>query len=685
MVTKITTAITNRLFIIITLLFFSCKEEYRLTKKESDILKNKTELKVAVFPYYAPYQFINDQGEIDGIFIDMLQLLETKNNIKFKKIYYNNWEDLIKDARAQKIDMILEIEKSKSREVYLNFFEPIFESQLVIAQNKNIKKITSLENFGNLKMVLPSKYSIIEKLKSKYPSMNISIEANDAECLKQINNGNYDAFVGPAAVVKYFIKKEKLQNVTISATTNEKYMPSFAITKADAQLNAIFSKNLEKLFSVEKKKILDNWLFNLVVPFYEKWTFWVYISSVILGLLIFFTTISLLLKSKVKKRTLELNNAKITAENANKFKSNLIQNISHEIRTPMNGILGFSELLKSNTINLSDQKNYLDMISESVYDLKTSVNHLLDISAIETNQIQVFEEFANLDQILKELELKFRPIAENKNLTFTVIYPKDKDYTIFKTDKQKLKKSLGFVIDNAIKFTQTGFVDVAYHVKNNKLIISIKDSGIGIDEHEKEVLFESFSQINKTSGSNYGGLGLGLYFAKKYISLLNGTIEISSAKNAGTKLDIIFLGITTATKTKEINVNTKQIKKQDTIKVLIAEDVTINYLLLQKMIEKNNNYNVNIERAENGQEALELQTKNNYDLIFMDIKMPIMDGYEATNCIRKINQDVIIVAQTAFSRDEDIQHAIVNGFDDYLSKPIDAKKLTSILQKYIPN
>ena len=678
--------ITKFILVLIAFLsIISCDQKTNLTLEESNYLKNNSDLKVAVFPYYAPYQFINEQGEIDGIFIDFLKIIEQKNNTKFKKVYYSNWNEVLVDTKNNKIDLILEIQQTKSRSEYLNFFEPLFESQLVIAQNKNIAKINSLENFGNNKLVLPNNYSIVETLKLKYPKLNIFTEANDSECLKKINNGQYDAFVAPSAVVNYFIKKEKLDNVIISNIINETYTPSFAVNKKDIILTSIFRKNLDNISTQEKKQIIDNWLYNLVVPFYEKSIFWIYVSLSVIGVSLILLFLSLYLKFKVKKRTSELSISKEKAEEANKFKTSLIQNISHEIRTPMNGIIGFSELLKSDDLNSEDKKKYLNIIAVSTKELEISINNILDLSQLETSQVQLKQEFVSLNEILNELYIQFLPLANEKNILFEITNSKEVSNVIFQTDKQKLQKTIAYLIDNAIKFTEIGIVTVSYEVVQNHLIINIKDSGIGIDKNEKEFIFNSFSQSVKTISRSYGGLGLGLYFAEKYAKLLNAKISFTSQQNSGSNFNITFSNIVQTNNLKTKNISKVKKDLNNEFNILIADDANINYLLLQKLLSKNPKFKFNIQRAENGQESIEMSKKNDYDLIFMDIKMPIIDGYEATKMIKKAKSNSIVIAQTAFSRDEDIQKAYNSGCNDFLAKPIESLKLNILLEKYLEN
>lgn len=674
------------LLLCLSIIIYSCSQENEPTPTEKTYLQKNRELKVAVFPYYAPYQFINQQGEIDGIFIDFMKIIEQKNNIKFKKIYYKNWADLVKGIKNDKIDIVLEIQKTPERSKYLNFFEPLFKSQIVLVQRKKTKKINGLENFGNKKMILPNNYATVEFIQTKFPKINISFETNDENCLKKMNDGLYDAFIGPKAVINYFIKKDKLRNIEITGDIDDIYMPSFATKKKNNVLTSIVEKSLQSISSAQKKEIVDNWLFDQVTPVYEKSNFWIIVAAFIFSLSIFFGIINYYLKQKVKQKTIELNLAKIKAEESNQFKTTLIHNISHEIRTPMNGIIGFTELLKNNALTDETKTNYIEIITKSTKDLEEAVNSILDISQLETKEVTVNKEFIDILSLTEELRLKFSTPAELKKIQLKINNDESEKDLLVEIDRKKLSKIISCLLENAIKFTKKGQITIHITLQQNYLKIALEDTGIGIDDIEKELIFNSFYQSQKSLNTNSGGLGLGLYFAKKYSSLLNGKISFDSTINEGSKFTVMFSEINTKSKEVSSPIKIKNTEKTDEkFNVLIAEDGDINYLLLQKLLSKIINHQFNIYRALDGQEAVELSQKNNYDLILMDIKMPRVDGYEATKIIKRSSPKLKIIAQTAFSRDEDIKKAYEAGCDDFIAKPINFQALNAILDKHLIN
>lgn len=662
----------------------SCSKLTILSSEEKEYLQTNDSINVAVYPYYPPYQFKNSQGEMDGIFIDYLELIEKKINYNFKKVYYNDWSELIEDSKSNKIDLILEIQQTKDKESFLFFYPPLFESKHVIVQRKNEVQIKDLTNFGSRSLVLPDQYSIVEKIQKKYPNIAIGFEENDLDCLLKVNNGEYDAYVGPKAVIYYLINKNNLKNLTLSSEIDLSYSPGFAVNKKDLVLQSIIEKSFRSISNKEKKAILDNWLFNVVTPFYEKPQFWIWVSFSIVCLLVIILLINNFLKFKIKQRTKQLKIAKDKAEESDRLKTNFIQNISHEIRTPMNGIIGFSELLMKDDLSVEEQKEYAKIIANNSKDLIIIIDNILEIAKLQTERISVRPEEIDLDALFEIIYKKYNQKAKEKNINFVVESKHDKNCEHVLIDKPKLFKILLNLIDNAIKFTQMGSIVIQYEIIQNSIVISIKDSGIGIPKKDQENIFHNFSQSEKEISKNYGGLGLGLSIAKKNADLIGGKITFTTQENQGSTftLTLPFIPVPKPYNN-DHSTHTNFDEKPEKHIILIAEDGDVNFLFLKTVLTKMPEYDFIIYRAEDGRKAVEICEENtSIDLVLMDIKMPIMDGYEATKRIKKIRPQLPVVAQTAYSTEEDIKKAIEAGCDDFISKPIDRSLLKPILSRY---
>lgn len=662
----------------------SCSNFSLLNTNEKKYLKENDSLKVAVFPYYPPYQFTNDQGQMDGIYVDFLELIENKIAYKFQRVNYTDWSKLLNDANENKIDIILEIQKTKDKEEFLVFYPPLFESQHAIVQRKGDSRINNLKKIGTKKLILPYKYSIVEIIKKKYPTINIGYGADELECLQKVNSGEYDAYIGPKAVIKYLINKNSLQNVTISSELDLSYSPGFAVVKDKKILQSILKKSLNSISKKERKYIIDNWLFNVVTPFYEKPYFWIWVTSGIICLLIFILLINRYLKFKIKQRTRQLRNAKEKAEESDRLKTNFIQNISHEIRTPMNGIIGFSELLIKEDLTIKEQKEYTKIISENCKELITAIDNILEIAKLQTEKIVIKPEEIDLDSLFETIYKKYYQKAKDKKISLVVESKLSTKADLVLIDKPKLFKILLNLIDNAIKFTKIGSVIIQYEIVEKEIIITIKDSGIGIKKEDFKTIFNVFTQSEKEISKNYGGLGLGLSIAKKNANLLGGKITLETQENQGSTFTLTLPYIPVPDIKKHSIKNTNASDKPEKHLILIAEDGDVNFMFLKTVLTKMPEYNFIIHRAENGRKAVDICADNKQiELVLMDIKMPIMDGYEATKKIKKLRPELPVIAQTAYSTEEDIRKAIAAGCDDFISKPIDRSVLKPIISRYI--
>jgi len=376
-----------------------------------------------------------------------------------------------------------------------------------------------------------------------------------------------------------------------------------------------------------------------------------------------------------KKKILEeLIAAKEKAEESSRLKSAFLANISHEIRTPLNGILGFSELLRNPALDDEEKETYLTMLKESGERMLNTINQIIEVSKIETETISVDFENVNINELVLYLFNFFKPEAEKKGLRFSLINKIPADMVI-STDKYKVESVLGNFLKNAIKFTEQGSVELIVERGTEGIIFSVKDTGPSIPSSMHEKIFERFVQVDTSYSRSYEGVGLGLSIAKSYAGLLGGKIRLESEAGKGSTFSLILPVKQTDTITEEAEaVQHKEVITDNRGKtILVAEDDELNYFYLETLLRKNG---YNILRAKNGMEAVKMCKGNpEVELVLMDIKMPLLNGHEATRKIREFNPRVPILAQTAFAHDSDRISALESGCNDYISKPFTMNEL----------
>jgi len=383
------------------------------------------------------------------------------------------------------------------------------------------------------------------------------------------------------------------------------------------------------------------------------------------------------------KLTQLLIQAKEKAEESDRLKSAFLANISHEIRTPMNGILGFAELLKNPDLTSDMQERYIQIIEQSGSRMLNIINDIIDISKIESGQMNINIGETNVNQLLKDLYVFFSPEAKKKglNLSLSMDISEDDEFVIL-TDHTKLAQILSNLIKNAIKFTKQGFINFGYEFDPNELTFYIEDSGVGIPTDQTNMVFERFRQGSFLLTRNYEGAGLGLSISKAFVEMLGGRIWVTSELNKGSKFMFTLPYRVYQPHEPDDQNNQQQRKDQAEINILIAEDDENNLMYLSAVLEEEN---ARIYESSNGKEALEMiKTHPEIDLVLMDLKMPEIDGFEATRQIKKMRPSLPVVAQTAYAFSEDQEKAMSAGCDDYLSKPIKTHLLLEIINKYRP-
>ncbi len=384
----------------------------------------------------------------------------------------------------------------------------------------------------------------------------------------------------------------------------------------------------------------------------------------------------------IKKINAELINAKIKAEESDKLKSAFLANMSHEIRTPMNAIMGFSGFLLEPGLSKKTLGYYVKIINAGSQQLLSVISDIIDISKIEAGQITIDLELVNVNNLLKELFVIYKNLAEPKNLSLYCSCEHPNDDIQVKTDGNRIKQVICNLLNNAIKFTTKGKIEFGYKIKENVLEFYVEDTGIGIVPENHEFIFQRFMQARQTNNQIHSGNGLGLSISKALVEKLGGTITVNSKPGIGST----FIFTIPYVKGMENEVNSISTKYPDQYNwkekiILLVEDDTNNHAYIGKLLSITN---AKILDAWNGKQALELVKKQpDISLVLMDIKMPIMNGYEATRLIKQIRPKLPVIAQTAYVLGRDREQALEAGCDDYFSKPIERNKFMKTLNNYL--
>lgn len=374
----------------------------------------------------------------------------------------------------------------------------------------------------------------------------------------------------------------------------------------------------------------------------------------------------------------ELIIAKEKAEESDKLKMAFLENLSHEVRTPMNGIMGFSEMLIQKNLSPEMRERYVDIIKDSTRQLLKVIEDIIEISRIKTEEVHAQENTCSINAIMLGLYSEFKPVADLNNLEFYHQSDLPDSESIVTTDETKVTKILKHLIVNAIKFTREGYVKIAYSIEKESIIFSVEDTGTGIEKSIIEKMFEPFQKTKFGARNFASGTGVGLAIVDAYVKVLKGRITVETETEKGTTFFI------------EIPYRPIEVKSQDKAGhvpvhkrgiALVAEDEIINYMILEKFL---NREGFKVLHAKNGQEALDFVKEiKDITIVMLDIRMPLMDGYQVVTEIKNIRPELPIIAQTAYVLHEGRDKILKAGFDGYLPKPIDFKQLKLLIKSLL--
>ncbi len=602
---------------------------------------------------------------------DAILVLDTNKkllnaNPKAKAIIQNiiNNNEIKKEQVA--VDIISNFATSNTNENFI-FDNIIYDITCSTIQNHNKQKIGDLIS---LRDITDRKNAEIKHQKSEENYRLIAENSSDIIWTMDLY-GNYH-YVSPSVfnMLGYTAEENMKQIITDNLEPESLKLAVELINYAITSINNKIKIEPHTIELLQKHKNGSTiWTEVVISPIYENDSFKYFLG----------VTRNISNRKKIEE---DLIAAKEKAEESDRLKSAFLANMSHEIRTPMNGILGFLELLKTMNLSNETRDNYFEIIEKSGQRLLDTINDIIEISKIESNQIPTIYSDFDINEVIQDQIHFFEPQAKNKGLKLLSTSKLSNTLSVINSDKNILNGILTNLLRNAIKFTERGTIEIGCKIVNEHLCFSIKDTGIGIPNEKRVAIFNRFTQVNHQNTRPYEGSGLGLSIVKGYIQMINGKIWVESELEKGSTFffNIPYIA-TTVEQTKEATIEEHSIQDYNfsSIKILLAEDDTISSFLIKEIA---NYHKINITHVSNGLECLEiLKTQNDFTLILMDLKMPFLGGLDTTRKIRETNKDIKIIALTAYALDGDEDKALEAGCNDFMTKPVDQYKLIETIAK----
>ena len=656
-----------------------------LTDEEQNWLEQHGAVRIGYLKNDVGVSFADtESGETVGIINDYVSLASGclgEQAIEFQLTGFDSQEEELQALKDNRIDMIFHMNQNpyeaEQNDIILS--NTVFEV--------NVAVLTGVEKFDENKKntVAVSRSNLLGKwyISFNYPFWKIKEYDSSDEVEKAVHSGEADCFVVKAGQSLKTLANSKMRSIFLTKSGDS----CFAVTRENTILMNILNKTIQTLPASRLSG-----LFSVYENAPGKVTLAEYIKDNLRVVSIAFVSTVLVIITIIVYLMMKARKAQIQAEKANAAKSDFLFNMSHDIRTPMNALLGYSELMKR---ELTDPKllDYQEKMEQSGNLLLSIINNVLDMARIESGKVELDEDYVKIRDIYQGVYKIFQVEAEKKGIHLEIEYDVQHEHVI--CDETKNREIFLNLISNAVKYTASGGrvtiriteldCDREDYVRIRTQII---DTGIGMSEEFLPSLFEPFTRERNTTTGKVAGTGLGMPIIKKYIDMMGGTIEAESKLGEGSKFTVIL----------EYRIADKSYYEQDTEKssdmdetdrisgkhVLLAEDNDLNAEIAQFILE---DMGLIVDRVEDGVQCvarIEQKPAGTYDLILMDIQMPNMDGYKATEVIRglsdKSKANIPIIAMTANAFEEDRKKALAKGMNGHIAKPVDIEKMREILQ-----
>ena len=653
-----------------------------LSGDEVSWLKNNPLLYIAGDPHWAPMSYFDKNDNYSGFIPELMTLIEEKSGLDFEYVPVNSWRESMVLMENGELDIIDGIVASDEREEILDFSDVYFKMDIVMITRDDTGLIRSLDDIGSRTTGTVRDYITETYLKRDYPQIRPFLYDTTSEGLKAVSNGSIDIFITDIPTFEYYSQESSLSNLRISGFTPYSFNLSIGVKKGSVQLVSILNKSLELITANEKSTIYSNWV-NQETPLIDYSLLWkIILVGIIIFILIFYWNRRLAHEIVLRK------DAEKHAISASQAKSDFLANMSHEIRTPMNSVLGFAELLDAMIVD-REQKSYIKSIRSSGVALMGIINDILDLSKIEAGKFVAKPAPTSLRQISGDMAELFKDRFLHQKITFTINYDDSfPDYIMI--DGPRMRQILVNLIGNAVKFTNEGTIQLSISLddynRNSNTVdfsLSVRDTGVGIPEDQLKLIFDKFKQQDGQDISEYGGTGLGLAICEQLSKLLGGKISVQSQVGKGSDFTVYFSNIPVSEDTDSREMTEKKnLIVFDPAVVLVVDDIKDNRVLV---MENFRNTNLVFQEASNGREALGILQEEKIDMVFLDLRMPIMNGYEAIEIIKRDESlsGIPIIALTASIMGKDLEKVGHYGFDGYLRKPVNHEDLITAMIPFL--
>ena len=665
---------------------------------------------------YAPYSYIDEDGKYAGLDVEMMN--EIANRIQMNlDLKLESWTDARKDFMDGEADVIMNVD-SDLIENNTNIIAtlPTTEKQYVVYGNREIKSVADL--YGR-------RVAALHRMSGLGLDDEIAYVNSYHKIFQGLKTNEYEFAICPIQVGNYFLEEFELNDVFPSYAVMHVY-GTLAMHSEDTMLRV---KINAALIQMQQEGRLDELDRKWISSRYENMTLsdmiknrpWL-VAAIVFAVFLFFLLLTYILlqyrnsklqvaytkrlqenletihhqQEELKRNQAELIAAKTRAEEGSKAKSQFLSNMSHDIRTPMNAIIGYINLAQRKNVTVDDIKNFLRKIETSSHHLLALINDVLEMSRIESGKMEIEPIDTDLKQTLEEVRDMFSTQMNEKEIDFIVDTSGVKNSYVM-CDKNRFNRVLLNLLSNAYKFTPKGgkisvTLSQVNDAENNvgDYELRVKDSGIGMTPEFAAKVFEAFEREKTSTVSGIQGTGLGMAITKNIIDLMGGNIRVETAPGQGTEF-IVNVSFKLSenipeTKSEEIDDTAPEINFES-MRLLLVDDIEVNREIAKMILET---AGFEVDTAENGKEAVDkvaASTPDYYDAVLMDIQMPIMDGYQAAQAIRSLENEKLakipIIAMTANAFSEDVQAAKDAGMDAHIAKPIDVPQMMETLAKII--